>query len=205
MRDRNFTIVDVETTGGSPFFSRIIEVGILRLERGDVVDEYRSFINPQCQLPEFITKLTGITQEHVDTAPEFETVAEEVLALFEDATLVAHNSNFDYHFLKQEFRRCGLAFTLDTLCTVRLSRVLYPKFKRHNLSALVERFNFQCERRHRALEDAKVLWDFLQQVEKDFPEPVVATAIERTIKKIPPKKQFAMPAANPAEISYHPE
>src|SRR6185295_11062877 len=90
------------------------------------------------------------------------------------------------------FKRADLAFTVPTLCTVRLSRALFPQHKKHNLSALIERYDFKCTHRHRAFDDAKVLWDFLQYLPKEFSTEQIATAISRTIKKIPPKKQQAL-------------
>lgn len=158
----NFTIVDVETTGGSPFFSRIIEVGLLRVERGEIIEEYQTLLNPEQEIPEFISRMTGITNSQLSHKPKFVDIAEDLLLKFEDAIFVAHNVNFDYSFLKEEFRRAGLVFNSDRLCTVRLSRALYKEHKHHNLSAIIERYNFECENRHRAFDDAKVLWDFMQ-------------------------------------------
>ncbi len=162
--EKNFTIVDVETTGGSPFFNRVIEIGLLRVEKGEVVEEYKQLFNPGMQLPDFISEMTGIRDEDLQSAPLFEELAEEILSKFEDAIFVAHNSQFDYGFLKEEFRRVGLAFNVAQLCTVRLSRVLYKQHKHHNLTAIIERFGFECVNRHRAYDDAKVLWDFLQMI-----------------------------------------
>jgi DNA polymerase-3 subunit epsilon len=184
MLNKNFTIVDIETTGGKAFFNRIIEIGIIRVERGEVVQKYKSLINPGRDVPEFITELTGITEKMLKKAPTFEDIAEDIFPLFEDSIFVAHNSSFDYQFLKTEFNSMGLAFNLDNLCTVRLSRVLYPEHKKHNLNALIERHNFKCKNRHRAYDDAKVLLDFLKLVHKKFPKEQIEKAIDRTIKKI---------------------
>lgn len=159
---KNFTIVDIESTGGSPFFSRIIEVGLLRIERGEVVEEYQTLIDPGVEIPDFITKMTGISAKQLVGKPTFVDIAEDLLSKFEGSIFVAHNVNFDYGFLKEEFRRAGLVFNVDRLCTVRLSRALYKEHKHHNLSAIIERYNFECQNRHRAFDDAKVLWDFLQ-------------------------------------------
>ena len=159
---KNFTIVDIESTGGSPFFSRIIEVGLIRVQRGEIVEEFQTLINPGVEIPDFITKMTGISANHLVGKTTFEDISEELLSKFEDSIFVAHNVNFDYGFLKEEFRRAGLSFNVDRLCTVRLSRALYKEHKLHNLSAIIERYNFECKNRHRAFDDAKVLWDFLQ-------------------------------------------
>ncbi len=202
MLTKNFTIVDVETTGGSPFFSRVIEIGLLRVERGEVVEKFKSLVNPGQEIPEFITGMTGISQKMVKKAPYFEQLAEDLLPLFEGSIFVAHNSSFDYSFLRAEFGRAGFKFSMDTLCTVRLSRVLYPKYKRHNLSALIDRFNFKCKHRHRAFDDAKVLWDFLQLVHTEFDPAVTAAVLERTIKKISPAKQRKLSKVSVPELVY---
>lgn len=181
--EKNFTIVDVETTGGSPFFNRVIEIGLLRVEKGELIEEYQTLINPEMEIPEFIIKMTGITQEAVAAAPRFEEIAEDVLSKFEDAIFVAHNSQFDYGFLKEEFRRLGYAFNMQQLCTVRLSRALYKEHKHHNLTALIERYNFACENRHRAFDDAKVLWDFLQHVNVDVEEKTLQKVLKRMIRE----------------------
>ncbi len=202
MDNQTFTIVDTETTGSKPGAHRVIEIGIIRVQRGEVVTRFQSFINPGCVIPEFISSLTGITSDDIKHAPFFEQVAEEILPLFEDSIFVAHNSNFDYKFLQYEFRSAGLAFTMDTLCTVRLSRVLFPQYKRHNLTALIERFSLACESRHRAFDDAKVVWDFLQMLEKIIPKDHLATAIARSVKKIAPARQRKIPPAAESEPVY---
>jgi DNA polymerase III subunit epsilon len=181
--EKNFTIVDVETTGGSPFFNRVIEVGLLRVEKGEVVEEYQTLLNPEMDIPEFITNLTGITPAAVASAPTFAELADEILAKFEDAIFVAHNSQFDYGFLKEEFRRLGYGFDMQQLCTVRLSRALYKEHKHHNLTALIERYQFECANRHRAFDDAKVLWDFLQHVHTDIDPEVLQKVLRRMIRE----------------------
>lgn len=203
MLEKNFTIVDIETTGGSLAGGRVIELGIIRVEREEVVAEYQSFINPGQKLSSFISSLTGITDEDVVNAPYFEEIAEDLLPLFEDSVFVAHNSSFDYRFLKVAFERADLAFTMETLCTVRLSRALYPKYKKHNLSALIDRFELTCQNRHRAFDDAKVVWDFLQLLKLEFPPEILNAAIERSLKKIPPKQQQKLKSTRP-QIIYEP-
>lgn len=183
LNEHNFTIVDLETTGGSPFFSRVIEIGILRVEHGEIVDEYQSLINPLTEIPEFITKMTGISELDVRTAPTFADVAEELLPKFEDSIFVAHNVNFDYQFLKEEFRRIGWQFNTDRLCTVRLSRALYKEYKHHNLSAIIERFEFDIKNRHRAFDDARVLWDFLQHIHSELDVNEVDKAMRQVLSK----------------------
>lgn len=183
INSKNFTIVDVETTGGSPFFSRIIEVGLLRVEHGEVVEEFQTLINPGQEIPEFITKMTGIQDRDVATAPTFAEIADELITKFEDSVFVAHNVNFDYGFIKEEYRRLGYGFIADRLCTVRLSRSLYKEHKRHNLGEIIERFGFNTINRHRAFDDAKVLWDFLQHIKTEFEPDVVAKTMKQILIK----------------------
>ena len=160
--DRTFAIVDVETSGTSAVFSRVIEIGILRIEHGVCVETYRTCVDPGHTISPWITELTGIQQEELEGAPIFEDIIDTVERLLAGATFVAHNVSFDYGFIQREFRRAGRSFEAQRLCTVRLSRALYPRAKRHNLSSVIERHGFVCESRHRALDDARVLWDFLQ-------------------------------------------
>lgn len=189
--EQNFTIVDLETTGGSPFFNRIIEVGLLRVEKGEVVENYQTLVNPEMPLPEYITKITGLMDADLKDAPVFSEVADELLKKFEDAIFVAHNAQFDYSFLKEEFERLGTNFNVQQLCTVRLSRALFPEHKHHNLTAIIERFEFKCESRHRAYDDAKVLWDFLQHLENTQDPEIFKKALEKQVKK--PKNRVSPP------------
>jgi DNA polymerase III subunit epsilon len=204
MYQQDFAIVDVETTGGHPVFHRVIEIGILRVEKGEVVRTYKTLVNPEQPIPEWITNITGLRDEDVKDAPTFEEIKDEVLEMFEDAVFVAHNASFDYSFLRGEFARFDTAFNLDSLCTVRLSRTLFPGFRRHNLTEIIERFNFDCTNRHRAFDDAKVLWDFLQMLPTKFPQEQVDLAIKRTMKKIAPSRQRKMKPDSKQDLTYEP-
>ncbi len=183
LNSENFTIIDVETTGGSPFFSRIIEIGLLRIQHGEVVEQFQTLVNPNQEIPEFITNMTGIKESDVMNKPVFAELAEDLLTKFENAMFVAHNANFDYSFLKEEFRRAGFSFNIDRLCTVRLSRALFKEHRRHNLSAIIERYNFECENRHRAFDDAKVLWDFMNLAKGMVEEEVFLKALKSSTTK----------------------
>lgn len=201
LNEKNFTIVDIESTGGSPFFSRIIEVGLLRVERGEVVEEFQTLINPGVEIPEFITNMTGISAKHLVGKPTFADIAEDLLSKFEDSIFVAHNVNFDYGFLKEEFRRSGLSFNIDRLCTVRLSRALYKEHKKHNLSAIIERYNFECKNRHRAFDDARVLWDFMQLSQRE----VEAEEFQKGFLQATTKTRMIKPQLITDELVYEPE
>ena len=152
--------LDCETTGGRADYHRIIEIGLLVVEDGRLVETWQSFINPETSLPPFIQRLTGIQPAMVAQAPLFAEIAPLLLDKLQGRTLVAHNARFDYSFLKQEFRRAGIDYSTKPLCSVRFSRNLYPQFKRHSLSTIIQRFQISIENRHRALDDARVIYDF---------------------------------------------
>ena len=148
--------VDLETTGGLAAHHRIIEVGIVLLDGGEIVEEWSTLVNPGWRIPSAIAAFTGIDDAMVAEAPPFEAVAADVRRRLEGRLFVAHNARFDYGFLRAEFRRLGVRFAAPVLCTVRLSRMLYAEHPRHNLDALMERFELTCTARHRALGDAQV-------------------------------------------------
>src|SRR3989344_6262974 len=116
----SFSFVDVETTGTSPTADRIIEIGIIRVEKYKIVDSFESLIDPQKYLDPVITKITGITQRDLLAAPTFEETLGKVKELISGSVFVAHNARFDYAFLKNEFFRFGNHFSAKTLCTVKL-------------------------------------------------------------------------------------
>ena len=153
--------VDLETTGTSPKHHRVIEVGIVRVEDGVVVKEYKSLVNPGTLVPAFVTSLTGISTGMLLEAPSFDEIALEVQELLEGGLFIAHNAPFDYGFLGAEFKALGIDFSYPYLCTAKLSRSLYPRCRRHNLDSIIERYDLSAGDRHRALDDARVLHQFL--------------------------------------------
>ena len=175
--------VDIETTGLRSSYDRIIEIGILRVENNKLVKTFHSLFNPQTHLPAEITKLTGITGAELENAPTFRSMKDEILETLSDCVFVAHNVRFDYSFLMNELKRENITFTSKHFCTVRLSRLLYPSMKRHNLDALIEMLQITCENRHRALDDARVLFEFYQKVQTDFEPEQLAAMIKKTMRK----------------------
>jgi DNA polymerase-3 subunit epsilon len=157
--------IDLETTGGTASQHRVTEVGIVLLDDGVVVEEWASLVNPCQRIPPSIESFTGITNEMVADAPTFDELRTEVRSRLEGRLFVAHNARFDYGFVRSEFRRTGEKFSAPVLCTVRLSRSLFPDHGRHNLDTLIERWGLQCGQRHRALGDAAVLPDLLAAFE----------------------------------------
>ena len=176
-------LLDCETTGVNPSYHRIIEVGVLIIENSTVIKEWQTFINPEVNLPENIQKLTGITPAMVRDAPLFSSIAEELFAILEGRTLVAHNAKFDYAFLRKEFQRLGIDYACAPLCSVKLSRTLYPHFNRHGLSAIISRFGFSIVNRHRALDDARVISLFFLKSSEIFSEEEIFEACKKVLKR----------------------
>ena len=191
MLPRNIAFVDIETTGLSSTHDRIIEIGIIRVEDNSIVQTYHSLINPQTFLPAEIERITGITTKELENAPTFRSIKQDILEILIDTTFVAHNVRFDYGFIKNEFKRENISFSSKQFCTVKLSRLLYPSAPRHNLDAIIQRFNLVCENRHRALDDAKVLFHFYQKLQENFPREHITSAIDICSRKptIPPNLQ----------------
>ncbi|MGD0656595.1 MAG: 3'-5' exonuclease [Syntrophorhabdales bacterium] len=126
MDDLDLAVVDVETTGVNPASDRVIEVAVVRVSRGRVVEEFSSLVDPERRLSHRIWSLTGITDEDLRGAPLFRQIKDDLLRLLEGSILVAHNSRFDYGFLRKEFEREKIGYSSRCLCTARLSRMLFP-------------------------------------------------------------------------------
>lgn len=181
--DGPLVFVDIETNGLDHVRGRVIEVAAVRVEQGTVVREFNSLIDPETELPWFITNLTGITTNDVKHAPTFHQIADELADVLHGAVFVAHNVRFDYSFLKQEFKRIGQPFLPKQLCTVKLSKALYPEQKSHKLESLIARHGFSFEHRHRAYDDAAVLWQFVQHVRTAFGDEAVEAVIAKQIRR----------------------
>lgn len=176
---QGLAFVDLETTGGSITKDRITEIGIILVDETGV-HEWSRLVHPQMRIPLFIEQMTGISNAMLENAPNFEQVAQEVNALLQGKLFIAHNARFDYGFLKNEFKRLGMVFKPQVLCTVKLSRALYPQHHRHNLDSLIERHQLTVKERHRALGDAQLIYQFWQQLNQQFANDV----LEQTIKKL---------------------
>ena len=196
----DLVFVDLETTGGNAAQHRITEIGIVRVHRDVVVGEWNALVNPECTIPSYIESFTGITNEMVEGAPRFAEIADLVLEKLcaaagpaaADAAppvFAAHNARFDYSFLRAEFRRAGMRFSAPVLCTVKLSRRLFPEHPRHNLDAVMERHALTCSARHRALGDARVLSEFWSILRASITEPVLAAAVRsaQNTVRLPPQ------------------
>ncbi len=150
-----FAIVDIETTGGAPKHGGITEIAVLIHDGESIVKEYQTLLNPEQAIPTYITGLTGIDNFMVRHEPTFEAIHEELWEMLTDRVFVAHNVNFDYGFLREAFLKVGKELKTPKLCTVRLSRKVYPGMRSYSLGRLCESQRIPIEARHRAMGDAK--------------------------------------------------
>ena len=150
-----YAIVDIETTGSYASANGITEVAIHVFDGKQVIKKFESLINPQQPIPRYIQAFTGISNEMVAGAPLFEEVAGEIFELLNDNVFIAHNVNFDYSFLKSHLLRTGHDLKSKKLCTVRLSRRIFPGFSSYSLGNLCRSLDIEIHNRHRAGGDAE--------------------------------------------------
>lgn len=150
-----FSVIDIETNGGSKNNVKITEIAILVTDGKKIIKEFSSLVNPESKIPPFIASLTGITNEMVENAPKFYEIAAEIVEITENTVFVAHNSGFDYNIVKQEFASLAYNYKRNTLCTLQLSRKLLPGHKSYSLGNLCADLGIDLQNRHRAFGDAK--------------------------------------------------
>lgn len=149
-----FAIIDIETTGNSYKYGQITEIAIFQHNGNEITDSFSSLIKPDMDIPLFITRLTGISNELVKNAPHFYEIARKIVEMTAGRIFVAHNVHFDYKFVKEEFKRLGYDFNRKTLCTVQLSRKLMPGYKSYSLGKICAEKGIEINGRHRAAGDA---------------------------------------------------
>src|SRR5882672_2482522 len=181
-------IVDLETTGTRPAADRVTEIGVLEVERFEVVSQWSTLVNPGVPLTSEIQALTGITHQMLATAPRFADLAQDLHERLAGRVFVAHNARFDYGFLRREFDRAGIRFHARAVCSVRLSRRLYPRERGHDLDSLIARHGIACQERHRALGDADAVWQFLRIAAQEHGPEILAVAARQVAKRtaLPP-------------------
>ena len=159
-----YAVVDIETTGNFTGRHKITEIAIYIFDGKEIVDEYQTLINPETGIPPYISSMTGITNKMVENAPKFYEVAKDILLKLEGHIFVAHNVNFDYNFIRQEFKSLGGDFHSKKLCTVRLSRKILPGLPSYSLGNLARHLGISINGRHRAFGDAKATVKVLQHL-----------------------------------------
>ena len=172
-----YTVIDIETNGSG---NKITEIAILKHDGTQIIEEFTSLVNPEAQIPPYITTLTGIDNRMVADAPTFAEIAQHVLDITEDSIFVAHNVNFDYNIIRNAFKELDIEFKRKKLCTIRLSRKLIPGHQSYSLGKLCTALNIDVFDRHRAKGDAEatvILFELLLAKEqadtviKDFLKP----------------------------------
>jgi len=149
-----YAIIDIETTGQSAAKGKITEIAIFIHNGFEITDSFSSLINPECNIPGFITSLTGIDNEMVRNAPKFYEVARQIVEITQDKIFVAHNVSFDYKFIQEEFKRLGYDYQRMTMCTVRMGRKFIPGHKSYSLGKICDELGISIHGRHRAAGDA---------------------------------------------------
>ena len=176
-----YTIIDVETTGSG---NKITEISIFKYDGEKVIDEFTSLVNPEALIPDYITALTGIDNAMVANAPTFSEIADKILAITEKSIFVAHSVNFDYNVIRNEFKAIGIDFRRRKLCTVRLSRVLFPGFTSYSLGKLCKSLQIDIVDRHRARGDAEATTTLFQMLlSQDGSETVFANFLKKGSKE----------------------
>jgi DNA polymerase-3 subunit epsilon len=175
--------VDVETTGGNADRDRIAEIGIKTLAHGQE-SAWECLLDPQTFIPQNIQRLTGITPDMVAGCPPFDELALQIKKELEGKIFVAHNARFDYGFIKASFKRLGMDFRPKVLCTVKLSRLLFPQQARHNLDTLITAHGLTVTARHRALGDADLLVQFWRVCEKTFGQERLLEAVRQLVSQV---------------------
>lgn len=179
-----FAIVDIETTGGTYKNTRITDIAILIHDGEKVIDEFKSLVNPEARIPEFIVRLTGISDEMVAKAPKFYEIAKEIVEFTEDCVFVAHNVSFDYTIVRNEFKALGYDYRREHLCTVRASKYVIPGYKSYSLGKISRDLGIKIQNRHRAYGDALATSELFSIIHEKDPYN-----LEKFIQKeINPKK-----------------
>jgi len=159
--------VDIETTGLSPSANRIAEIGVITVD-GNRIERWTTLLRTTSHRGR-----RAADRRDINTAPVFEEIAAGLARRLSGRLMVAHNARFDHAFLRAEFDRIGIVLDADVLCSVMLSRKLYPHLVHHDLDSLVEHHGLRAEVRHRALPDADLLWQWWELLHKRWPNDVL--------------------------------
>jgi len=194
MKSPTFAIVDIETTGGFASASQITEIAIFIFDGKKVIDEYSTLVNPEQPIPFHIQALTGITDEMVKDAPVFSDIAEDIYHILNNRIFVAHNVHFDYSFVQASLKSSGYDWKASRLCTVRLSRKIFPNLLSYSLGKLCQSLGIQIQDRHRAKGDAEATVTLFQRLFNADTENLIHKTIQ--IKA----KEQRLPTHIPSEL-----
>ena len=187
-----FAVVDIETTGSTPQSAGITEIAIVIHNGVEVTGKYVTLINPRHKIPPFIVNMTGISDEMVAGAPLFEEVAPQIYNLLNGRVFVAHNVSFDYSFVHYLLVKSGFQWSAPKLCTIKLSRRVFPGLVKYGLGSLTRDLGIKIEGRHRAWGDAAATAQVLTMaIEKEGMQPIHnLLAKKEPRKKILPRSEI---------------
>lgn len=175
-----YAIVDIETTGSYAGDNTITEIAIILHNGTHVLEKYHSLINPGTPIPFHIQSLTGIDDAMVANAPSFRAIAKTVYNLLHKRVFVAHNVNFDYSFLHKELKNAGYEWKAPKLCTVRLSRKIFPNMASYSLGKLCQNLNIPILNRHRAMGDAQATVTLFERLLQNDSNETIAATLKNT-------------------------
>ncbi|HYV93733.1 MAG TPA: exonuclease domain-containing protein [Chitinophagales bacterium] len=189
-----YSIIDIETTGNHAHRHSITEVAIINFDGEKITDQFSTLVQPDVPIPDFISHLTGITNEMVEHAPRWEEVMEAIDDFTRNRILIAHNAHFDYSFLKSAFLQSGKSFQRKTLCTLRLSRKIFPGLQSYSLRKLCAHFNIQSQSFHRALVDAVAALELFKLCSREDRNGIIQSSLKKT------PGEYTLPPHLPKEI-----
>ena len=176
---KNFAILDVETTGGKFNQEKITDISILIYDGNKIINRFETLINPDKEIQPFVQRLTGINNELVRNSPRFKDVSKKIFEITKNKIIVAHNVDFDYRIIKNEFQNINIKYLRDSLCTVDLSKLIFPNLKSYKLTNLLSNFGIVNQNPHRANSDALgALELFKILVDKDLDMKVIKSRIK---------------------------
>lgn len=182
-----YAIIDIETTGGQYNQEGITEIAIYKFDGHQVVEQFISLVNPERTIQDFVVKLTGINNKMLKNAPKFYEIAKRIVEITQNCIIVAHNAEFDYRMLRTEFKRLGFDYQRPTLCTIELSKKLFPEVASYSLGKLVRTLGIPISDRHRAQGDAlATLQLFKLLLTKDINKTIITHSVKEVATNISP-------------------
>jgi DNA polymerase III subunit epsilon len=205
-----YAIVDIETTGSYAAANGITEICIHVFDGQKVTDVFETLVNPGQPIPRHIQVMTGITDEMVSSAPPFEQIAEKVYSYLDNKVFIAHNVNFDYSFVRGHLKDCGYDLKDKKLCTVRMSRKIFPGMSSYSLGNLCHSLGITINNRHRAGGDTEATVQLFRMLLENDKEQHIQKSLLRNSKEqaLPPnvpKEHFELLPYTPGVYYFHDE
>ncbi|MEP7170415.1 MAG: 3'-5' exonuclease, partial [Bacteroidota bacterium] len=183
-----FAIVDIETTGSYRAAHSITEIAIIVHDGKEIIDSFQSLINPMANINPYVSRMTGITNEMLRDAPKFHEIAKQVWNLTDDAVFIAHSVNFDFSYIRDEFKSLGADYRRKKLCTVRLSRKIFPGYPSYSLGNICTQLGIKIDNRHRAMGDASATAKLFELCVKHDSDEFINKSLKKNSKEalLPP-------------------